>query len=316
MHVLIAGGGAVGRLFGYFLAKGHHEVTILDTDAAIVAALNARGIEHLDIGETDPDAVSVAPVRAIGDIAEISTCDLILLTVKSSATARAVSVIHHLVSPARPLLSLQTGLENLNILDRTLPRNSFLAGFPSMSVVALGSVKVRCGGLGVTYLGEVDGCSSQRLSDVARLLEGCGLAVRCVPDIQGRLWGKVIVHSAINPVSALLRVTTGCLTERDESKQLLQNLIREGAQVASACGVMPVPQNLWEELIACCNQGARNLSPMLQDILNELPTEIDEQNGVICRLGREKGVATPTHDALVQLIKLVEHWKPGSERRC
>ena len=43
-------------------------------------------------------------------------------------------------------------------------------------------------------LGEVDGCSSQRLSDVARLLEGCGLAVRCVPDIQGRLWGKVIVR--------------------------------------------------------------------------------------------------------------------------
>jgi 2-dehydropantoate 2-reductase len=50
---------------------------------------------------------------------------------------------------------------------------------------------------------------------------------------------------------------------------------------------------------------------MLQDLLNDRPTEIDAQNGAICRLAEEKGVSTPTQHTMVQLIKLLERWKPG-----
>ncbi len=50
---------------------------------------------------------------------------------------------------------------------------------------------------------------------------------------------------------------------------------------------------------------------MLQDILNEIPTEIDAQNGAICRFAEENGVKVPTHQTMVQLIKLLECWKPG-----
>jgi 2-dehydropantoate 2-reductase len=45
---------------------------------------------------------------------------------------------------------------------------------------------------------------------------------------------------------------------------------------------------------------------MLQDVDARRTTEIDYLNGGIARFGRELGVPTPLHDAVVALIKGVE----------
>lgn len=42
---------------------------------------------------------------------------------------------------------------------------------------------------------------------------------------------------------------------------------------------------------------------MVQDIEAGRRTEIDTLNGAVARLGAARGVATPTHDAIIALIK-------------
>ena len=316
MHVVIVGGGAIGRLFGYYLAREGSQVTIVDTAPESVAALNNQGIEFMAVGETNPDSFARVPATAVGDGLQIKSCDLVLLTVKSSSTPAAARNIAHLVSEEVPLLSLQTGLGNIEVLEGILPENSVLAGFTFMSGANLGGGRVRHGGYGTTYIGELSGELSERLFLISELFQESGIPVRQVRRIQGRLWSKVIVYAAINPVSAILRVTNGCLVEQEESLSLMKQLVEEGCRVAEAWDVDLVYPDLWAELLTACSQSANNISPMLQDILNELPTEIDAQNGMLCRYGKEKGVDTPTHESLVRLIRLIEYWKPGSERRC
>ena len=316
MHVVIVGGGAIGCLFGYYLAREGNRVSIVDTDPASVDALNSHGIEFMGVGETNPDAFSRVPVSAVSDALQIKSCDLVLLTVKSSSTSAAAGTVAHLVSQKVPLLSLQTGLGNIEILENILPPNSVLAGFTFMSGANLGGSRVRHGGYGTTYIGELTGELSERLYLVSELLQESGIPVRQVRRIEGRLWSKVIVYAAINPVSAILRVTNGCLVEKEESLSLMKRLVEEGCRVAEAWGVDLVYPDLWQELLTACEQSANNISPMLQDILNEHPTEIEAQNGMLCRYGREKRVGTPTHESLVKLIRLIEYWKPGGERRC
>ena len=133
-------------------------------------------------------------------------------------------------------------------------------------------------------------------------------------QIMGRLWSKVIIYAAINPVSAILQVPNGLLTTTMESITLMKRLLDEGRMVAGAVAVELVYPDLYQELFDACERSASNLSPMLQDILNENPTEIDAQNGEICRFAEKHGLLVPTHKTLVELVKLQEKWKPGIDR--
>jgi len=75
-----------------------------------------------------------------------------------------------------------------------------------------------------------------------------------VPDIVTRLWSKVLVYSAINPLSGVLRVKNGHLIEKMESVSLAKRLIDEGREVAEAYGFYGshwtldrITQVIWQE---------------------------------------------------------------------
>jgi 2-dehydropantoate 2-reductase len=85
--------------------------------------------------------------------------------------------------------------------------------------------------------------------------------------------------------------------------------------VADSCSIELVYPDLYELLFDACEKSSNNLSSMLQDILNEVPTEIEAQNGAICRYAEEHGVSVPTQQTMVELIRLLECWKPGVEQQ-
>jgi 2-dehydropantoate 2-reductase len=124
----------------------------------------------------------------------------------------------------------------------------------------------------------------------------------------------VIVYSAINPLSSILKVPNGCLTGKMESITLMKRLLDEGKAVADAYGIDLVYKDLYELLFDACQRSSNNLSSMLQDILNDRMTEIEAQNGAICRYAAERNIPVPTHQAMVELVKLLEKWRPGMEQ--
>ena len=48
---------------------------------------------------------------------------------------------------------------------------------------------------------------------------------------------------------------------------------------------------------------SRNKSSMLQDVLQNVKTEIDHINGYIVHLGKRAGIPTPVNRMLVQMVK-------------
>ncbi|KGO33657.1 MAG: ketopantoate reductase family protein [Desulfoprunum sp.] len=314
MKIVIVGGGAIGRLFGSFLAKGNNEVTLVDIDREIVGAMQDHGIGVLACDEEDPEAATMVPVKAISDGSSIKECDLVLLMVKSYSTRVAVESIAHLVSDNCPLLAIQTGLGNIEAAGRIVPTDHILAGMTFMSGTSLGGATVRYGGSGTTYIGELDGRLSPRVEAIKKIFNDCGIDTRMSRRVIGRLWCKVIVYAAINPLSSLLKVPNGCLIDRMESITLMKRLLDEGRRVAEACNIDLAGSDLYEQLFEACRRSTNNLSSMLQDILNERSTEIDAQNGAICRYAEEHGIAAPTHQTIFELIKLLEKWRPGLEQ--
>ncbi len=312
MKIVIVGSGAMGKLFGVFLTKSKHEVILVDVDQKVVDEINHSGIELMGLGESNPDTVQQFSLQAVSDPSTISDCDLILLTVKSHATLAATRSVLHLISETSPVLLLQTGLGNIELVEKLVPRQHMIVAFTFMSGTALGNNRIRHGGTGKTYLGELNGELTPRLEKISGLFTDCGLQNQMVQRIIGRLWCKVIVYSAINSVSSILRIPNGSLLSKMESVTLMKSLVDEGKKVADAHAIDLVYQDLYELLFDACKQSSNNLSSMLQDLLNDRPTEIDAQNGAICRFGEEVGIPTPTQSTMVQLIKLLEKWKPGT----
>jgi 2-dehydropantoate 2-reductase len=311
MRIVIVGGGAIGRLFGSFLGRGGNDITLIDIDHTTLGALREKGI-GLVVGNADhaDDALAV-PVTALPSAENLRQADLVLLLVKSQATAAAVQDIAHLIGDSCPLLLIQTGLGNVETAMQIVDRQHILLGITYMSAIALSEAKVRQGGQATTYIGELDGTLSPRLEKIAALFNRSAIKTSTAKRIHNRLWAKVVISAAINPVSAILQVPNGSLVSRPESIALMRRLLDEGAMVAKAEGIDLIHPDLYQVLLETCERSAGNLSSMLQDILNETGTEIDAQNGAICRYAEQRHLAVPTHRTMVDLIKLLECWKPG-----
>lgn len=314
MRIVIVGGGAIGRLFGSYLAQAENEVTLFDVDNEVIGAMQDTGIGVVANGDDDPDAVTPVPVTAISDAKLVSGSELVLLMVKSISTRVATQSVAHLIGPDCPLLCVQTGLGNIEIIEQVIPREHIIAGFTFMSGTALGGARVRHGRSGKTYIGELNGEITERVQKIANIFEASGISTKVARRIIGRLWCKVIIFSAINPLTSILKVPNGCLTGKMESITLMKRLLDEGKAVADAHGIDLVYNDLYELLFDACQKSSNNLSSMLQDILNERPTEIDAQNGAICRYAEHYGVMVPTHQTMLELVKLLEKWRPGMEQ--
>jgi 2-dehydropantoate 2-reductase len=315
MRIVIVGGGAIGRLFGSFLVRGGNEITLIDIDQEILGAIREKGIGLLKRDAEQPEQGYDYPIHALSSADSLTEADLVLLLVKSQATLAAVKDVAHLIKDSCPLLSIQAGLGNLEVAERIVPRQDILLGITFMTGTSLSDARVRQGGLAKTYIGELDGSFSMRLQNISDVFSRCGIETQMVKRVIGRLWCMVITYSAINPVSAILQVPNGSLTSKMESITLMKRLLDEGRAVADACSIELVYPDLYELVFDACEKSAHNLSSMLQDILNEIPTEIAAQNGAICRYAEESGVSVPTHSTMVELIRLLECWKPEVEHR-
>lgn len=306
MRILIVGAGSIGRLFGALLGKSGIDVTLLEKKTDVVNAIAQQGIGLLQLNEANPDLVSHVKVTVTDTAPGLAPFDLVLIAVKSSDTLAAIKSASQFIDDHCPVLSIQTGLGNVEIMEQVVANKHILAGFTLMSGAALGDNHVRHGGSGVTAFGELDGSVSERALKIARTFEAAGIETHVVPDILSQLWKKVIVYSAINPVSAILKVQNGRLLENMESISLMKRLIDEAKWVAEANSINLSGANLYDMLFDACKRTATTISSMLQDVLNGKSTEIDAQNGYFCKIAREKGRSLPVHETIVELIKLLE----------
>ena len=151
MHIVIVGGGAVGRFFGAYFSKGGNRITVVDTNPEVAAELNDTGIGLVRYIGGPQDTVEYFSVHAVTDGKEIRQCDLILLTVKSFATRAAAENVAHLVHPESPIVFMQTGLGNQAILREMFPVDAILAGLTFVSATAMGNSKIRQGRRGITF---------------------------------------------------------------------------------------------------------------------------------------------------------------------
>ena len=171
MKITIVGAGAIGRFFGGMLGRGGHEVVFVEKDPEIVKTVNEKGIQFMNLGTTNRDVYDTVQARATDEGSSLDSCDLIILAVKGYTTAAATRGIAHLVSPKSPVLSIQTGLGNIETIAKIVPKQEILGGVTFHGATSLHGSKVRHAGVGPTLIGELHGERTDRSERVKEAFE-------------------------------------------------------------------------------------------------------------------------------------------------
>ncbi|MCK7460432.1 ketopantoate reductase family protein [Idiomarina aminovorans] len=117
-------------------------------------------------------------------------------------------------------------------------------------------------------------------------------------ELSEKRWLKLIINCVINPLTAIHQCVNGELL-KDKWQEQLYNLVVEAVAVANSQNVSFTRDNCYREVLRVAQETASNHSSMLQDIKQQKRTEIQQLTGYLIKTGESAGIATPTHQALL-----------------
>ena len=299
---VLGGGGAMGGMFGGWLARAGHDVTLIDVSVSAIEAINRNG---LMIEEKDGSVATIAaPASDRPD--QVGHVDLILNFVKCYHTEAAIRSARPMIGDETAILSLQNGWGNADRIGELAGPERVMVGltYHSGTLVAPGHVKHP--GTGVTYVGELDGRATPRLAAAAGALRDAGLEVVESPRILEEVWKKLALNVCTLPTAALLQFFAHELNQHDGTRSVMRALLAEVGAVARAQGIGLDEDERWAAITSLLDRAVGAKGSMVQDVEARRPTEIDVINGAIVAAGRRHGIATPVNDTMVALIKSLQ----------
>jgi 2-dehydropantoate 2-reductase len=297
MEILVFGAGSLGSLLGGLLARAH-DVTLVGREPH-VSAVQADGLRI-----TGVEAVDTRPAATTD--ATGASADLALVTVKAYDTEAAARVLA--TGDYGAVCSLQNGMGNEGVLADAVDA-PVLAGTVTYGAGLVDPGHVEWRGRGTITLGAWrpadDAATAER---VAAAFRAADLDAEAVDDVRRRLWEKLAVNAAINPVTALARVENGALMEAPLAG-LARTAAVETAGVARAEGVGLPDETAADAAATVARETAQNRSSMLQDVTRRRRTEIDAINGYVVDRAAATDRAVPVNRTFAELIR---GWERGA----
>jgi 2-dehydropantoate 2-reductase len=299
---ILGGGGAMGGLFGGWLSRAGQDVALIDVSAPAVEAINRDG---LSIEEKD-GSVTVVKARATSDPASVGEVDLIVNFVKCYHTEAAMTSARPMIGAQTSVLTLQNGWGNAQRIAAVVGQERVLVGLTYHSGTLLGPGRVKHPGAGVTYVGELDGRQTSRLSAIAETLRSAGFETTESPRILDEVWKKLALNACTLPTAALLRFFAHELVAYESAKTLMAAVLREVVAVAQAQKIALEYDERWTAITSLLERAVGGKASMLQDVEASRRTEIEVINGAISDAGCAAGVPTPVNDTLVALVQALQ----------
>ncbi len=302
MKTIIFGAGALGSLFGGLLAEAGADITLYDINQEKTELINNRGIL---IRNKDGQERNIF-VKGITSLEDAPQADLVLVLVKAYNTERAGREISRIFWEDMKVITLQNGLGNVEVLNQYLPPANIFAGITYQSATELDWGYIYHTGNGLSIIAPAEQNHLPEAMDLARFFNNHGISAGATSDFNAISWKKLVVNSAINPLSAIYRVTNGLLPQNPEAVRDMAALVVEGVAVAQKVGVPLNYGEMWATVLDTCRQTAENKSSMLADIEAGRPTEIQAINGSINRIGEMYGVDTPTNTKMLRRVTAIQ----------
>ena len=317
MRVAIMGVGSLGTIIGALMAQKGKAVDLIDVSQENIDALNTAGATITGFIEL------TGPVRAYTPDKMTGKYDLVFLLNKQTTNAVVLKHLLPFLHETSIVCTLQNGIPEDGVAAVVGPERTIggAVGFgatwlkPGVSMLTTTKEAVEKFAF---EIGELDGVVRPRLTQVQEYLQCVG-ETQILTDLMGIRYAKVLMNATFSGMSAALGCTFGEVLAHPKAMTCLAFIADECIKVSHAHGVrlarmqgenmetfefqhpeeiqskMPLYQKIW-------GQHVKLKASMLQDLEKGRDCEINFINGIICRKGREKNVATPFNDKVVELV--------------
>ena len=291
-HIL--GAGSLGTLWATRLARAGVPVRLILRNEARLASYRAgqgltrveHGVEHTYavIGET-PE--SPEPIHRL------------LVACKAYDAQSAIAQLQHRLAPDAELILLQNGLGSQDAVAAQVPSARCIYASSTEGAFRDGDWRVVFAGHGYTWLGDAGHPTPALWLDD---LQAAGIPHEWATDILTRLWRKLALNCAINPLTVLYQCRNGGLQAHQCE---VATLCAELAELLEYCGQPAAAEDLHAEVERVIQATAANYSSMYQDVANARRTEISYLLGYACQAAARHQLVLP-HLQQLQ-ARLVEH---------
>jgi 2-dehydropantoate 2-reductase len=229
--------------------------------------------------------------------------DLVVVFVKSFATDAALSLAAPLIGQSTLVLSLQNGWGNGEALARHVPAERVLVGvtYHSAGVSAPGVVDHTAAGK--TWLGPWRNADMTGAVRIAAVLSAAGVPAEATDGIEERIWRKLMLNLAANPVAALTGLRSNELIREAAIVGLMAAITRESVAVARAEGHDFDVDETIAYVRASLEGAGTSLASMRQDVIAGRATEIETITGALVRAAERHAIDVPTNRAIYALVK-------------
>ena len=321
MRLCVVGAGAIGGIIAVRLALAGEEVTVVVRDPARRSTITQEGFALV---EASGEQYVAHGLRAVGTLAEAGPAEVVILAVKAHQIAALAPGIGSLLAPETTVVTLQNGIpwwyfagaggpyegRSLLALD---PEGTIAQAIPSERIVGCvayvagelaGPATVRHGGGNRLPLGELDGSTRARSTQLSATLAHAGFEAPVLGDIRAELWYKLWGNACFNPLGALTHATIGEICSYPPTRALVLAMMEELKALAAALGIR-FRQTVLERL-AIADRIARHRPSMAQDVEAGRALEADALTSAIVELGALTGTPLPHLEAVHASLKLLD----------
>lgn len=265
----ILGPGAIGRLLAHSLAP-QFAVTLIGR-----RALSNEQRLTTPEGEQRVQRLNTFTVAQLGSEAR-QTPGFVHITTKAMAAEAALERIATVIPPTTPLVLWQNGFLAQPRITQTWP-GPVLCATTTQGAYLTGDDGVVHAGHGPTFIGDLTNQHGALAQALAETMSQAHFTASAVDDIRQRLWQKLAVNAAINPLVALYEVRNGELRHEAYSAHV-EAVVKEVASIMQAEGIQPPKgeqgEHAWLALVwQVVENTANNKASMLQDVEAKRPTE-------------------------------------------
>ena len=310
--VLIMGAGSVGCYLGGCLLAAGAEVVFVGRPR-VLQALQAKGLRVTDLDGADhhlpPQSLSLHERVPAG-----LEPALVLLCVKSPATADAARELLAQLPFNTLVVSMQNGLRNAETAKTAAPSLRFLPGMVPYNIAEVGP--------GHFHRGTTGRLAAQGGSELAKwqpVFAAAGIPLDVHADLKPLQWGKLLLNLN-NPVNALSNLPLLAELLDAGHRRHFAALVNEALGVLAAAGIQParlmpmswplfvmvlrLPTPLFRRIAArMLRIDPQARSSMADDLALGRATEIDALSGEVVRLAASVGMRAPLNETMVARVR-------------
>lgn len=301
MRIAVLGSGAMGSLFGGYLAK-ENDVTLVDLSNTTVDAVNTNGVR---IREKDGSITTCRP-QAVTDSSALDQQDLVIVFVKSMYTVSALETNRNLIGENTYLMTLQNGAGHESKLLKFADRRHVIIGSTQHNSSVIEPGFVNHGGSGMTSIGLLDG-NSDALKPFADTFTACGLECRTENNVQKQIWKKMFTNTAASSLTALFQVPLGFIHTDKNANWIMRQLCHEAVTVANALGLDFDEEEVVNDVETVLINAPNGYTSIYADIRDGRRTEVDTISGSVVEAAHDLGLAVPYHEMVVRSIHALEN---------